>query len=162
MKLEKTDISATDNLLYGTNFGVTNFSLVEKGFGAILENDGLGVKITTSSRDDSGWLVLFFNDGNSCELLSGPAGVSYTISFEAKSSFPNTVVHVSHRQADWQENQIDFGTAVLPAANQWENFSLTGTLVGTKPTSQGVFFGISSVPENTEINIRNLRLNITQ
>ena len=160
LKLEKINLPATDNLLYGTNLGLTNFSLIQKGFDATLEpaDDGIGVKVTAASRDDSGWLVLFFDDGNSRKILYGPEGASYTISFDAKANTSGAKINVSHRQGNGQGNQIDFGTAIIDQTNQWQTFTFTGTLKGVPATTQGVYFNLKSNPPGTEISIRNLKI----
>lgn len=145
------------NLLLSTNQGTTNFRLLDKGFNATLEADGDGVKVTSTSRDDSGWLVLFFDDGQSREILSGPAGAWFTLSFEAKSSVENAEIRIMHRQADAKENQISFGT--ISVTDEWQQYELTSMLNGTIATTQGLYFDLKcDNPVGTEICIRNMKM----
>ena len=147
------------NLLLGTNQGTTNFRLLDKGFNATLEADGDGVKVTSTSRDDSGWLVLFFDDGQSREILAGSAGAWFTLSFEAKSNVENADMWVAHRQTNAAENQINFGDLKLGEADVWKEYVLTGRLIGVAATSQGLYFDMRyGNPAGTEIEIRNLKL----
>ena len=147
------------NLLLGTNQGTTNFRLLDKGFNATLEADEDGVKVTSTTRDDSGWLVLFFDDGQSREILAGPAGAWFTLSFEAKSNVENADMWVAHRQTNAAENQINFGDLKLGEADVWKEYVLTGRLIGVAATSQGLYFDMRyGNPAGTEIEIRNLKL----
>ena len=147
-----------ENLLIGTNHGAGNFRLMDKGFDASVEKAGTGIKITSMARDPNGWLVLFFDDGHSRNLLSGPEGVPFTLSFEAKANTAGAEIRASHRQGDAQQNQIDFGIANISSVNTWEAFSLTGTLIGTPATTQGVYLNLKENTPGTEITIRNLKL----
>lgn len=147
------------NLLLGTNHGTKNYSIIDKGYNAIIESpDNESVKVTTTSKDDSGWLVLFFNDGRSKEILSRPAGEEYTLSFDARSNVENAGISASHRRSDWQENQIDFGSVRLGEPNVWSQYELHGKTNGTVATTQGLYLSLSGNPADTEIEIKDLKL----
>lgn len=148
------------NLLLGTNQGTKNYKILDQGFNATLESpDGVGVKVTSTSRDDSGWLVLFFDDERSRKILAEPAGAWFTLSFEARSNVENAEVRISHRQTNAGENQMAFGTVKLRERDVWQRYCLSGQLNGTVATSQGLYFDMRyGNPAGTEIEIRNLKL----
>lgn len=152
------DLSTYTNLLLGTNNGTQNFRFSESGFNALLEAEGDGIIIKMPNHDDNGWMVLIYDDGHSRELLSGPAGETYTIAFEAKTNTKNSTIKMSHKQGNAKEIQVDFGTAVIEKTNRWTQVILSGTLNGTAATSQGVYFDLRENPAGTEISIRNLKL----
>ena len=149
------------NLLLGTNQGTTNYSISQKGFETELgaSDDGKGVKITiTSKSEDAKWLVLFFNDNQSRRKLVGPAGDQYTLSFEAKSNVAGATASISHRQTNWQGNQIDFGGIRIAEADVWQRFELTGKLIGEVEASQGLYITLAGNTAGAEIEIKNLKL----
>ena len=152
------DLSKYPNLLLGTNNGTENYKLMDNGYDATLESDGDGVKVIMTSHDDSGWLVLFYNDGQSQNCLAGNEGDTYTIAFEAKANIKDAEIRVSHKKGDSKASQIDFGTANLNKADKWTQVILTGTLSGVEASSQGVYFDLRHNPAGTEISIRNLKL----
>ena len=148
------------NLLLGTNQGITNYQILDKGFNAVMESpDGVSVKVTSTTRDDTGWLVLFFDDGKSRELLSEPTGAYYTLSFEAKSNVENAEIRIMHRQQNAAENQITFGTVKLGEADVWKRYETTSQINGIAAASQGLYFDMRyGNPAGTEIEIKNLKL----
>ncbi len=153
------DLSAYTNLLLGTNNGTQNYQLIDQGYNATMEADGEGVKVTSTTKEgDQKWLLLFYYDENSKNILAGPAGEKYTIAFEAKSNIKDTVIKVSHKLSNAKENQITFGTATLKKANVWTQVILTGTLEGVAATIQGVYLDVRDNPAGTSISFRNLKL----
>lgn len=152
------DFSSYSNLLMGTNNGTANYRLMDNGYNASLEADGDAVKVTMSSHLDSGWLVLFFDDGNSRNILGESTGDVYTISFDVKTNMKDTEIRVSHKKADSKENQIDFGTATIKKVNKWSQVILTSKLTGAEASSQGLYIDLRNNPVGTEISIRNLKL----
>ena len=157
------DLSPYTNLLIGTNNGTTNFSILDKGYDAILEAEGEGIKVKSNSYNNNrdggdGWLVLFFDDGNSRNLLADEEGEAYTLSFEVKTNTKNTVMQIRHSQGNKDGTQIDFGTAVIEKPDKWNQIILTGTVTGYDSTSQGIYFDLRDNPAGTEISIRNLKL----
>ena len=163
LKLTKIDRPSSDNLLYGTNLGTVNFTLLDKGYDAVLEAEGEGIKVKSNSYNNNrdggdGWLVLFFDDGNSRNLLADEEGEAYTLSFEVKTNTKNTVMQIRHSQGNKDGTQIDFGTAVIEKPDKWNQIILTGTVTGYDSTSQGIYFDLRDNPAGTEISIRNLKL----
>ncbi len=153
------NLEIPSNLLEGTNNGVQNFQLVDQGYSATLEPDGEGVKVTSTTKEgEKKWLLLFYYDDNSKNILAGPAGEKYTISFEAKSNIKDALIKVSHKQSNALENQITFGTALLENADEWTQVVLTGSLEGVAATVQGIYLDIRDNPAGTEFSIRNLKL----
>lgn len=146
------------NLLRGTNNGTANFTLHIKDYDASLKKSGNGIMLKINKQADSGWLVLFYNDGSSCTVLSEPAGKIFTLSFDVKTNTAGTKIVVSHREGNSQNNQINFGTAVIENPDVWETVNLTGKVIGTEATTQGIYFNLKGNPVNTEIFIRNLKL----
>ena len=149
------------NLLLGTNQGVKNYSISQKGFETELEtaDDGIGVKIRIISKaEDAAYLILFFNDNQSKGKLVGPVGDEYTLSFEARSNVAGATASLSHRQTNWQGNQIDFGGVRIAEADVWQRFKLTGKLTGEYEMSQGLYIALTGNTAGIEIEIRNLKL----
>lgn len=144
------------NILRGTNQGLTNYSLRDKGFNATLEEDGKGIKVTMTTQDEKGWLVLFFDDGYSRDVLAEPAGELYMISFAAKSNIDSAVINASFRKADFKENQIDFGKATI--GKEWKTYSMAGKLIGTPATTQGLYLSLKENPAGTVIYIKDLKI----
>ena len=155
---KEKNVSQYPNLLLGTNNGTDNFKLFDKGYDASLEPDGDGIKVTIHSHPDEGYLVLFYDDGHSKEILAGPEGDEYTLVFEAKSNVKNATIGIGHRQTDGQEIQIAFGSVTINKTNKWTQYVLTSTLKGIPETNQGIYFSLKHNPANTEISIRNLKL----
>ena len=147
-----------ENLLLGTNQGITNYSISKNGFETELTSpDGREVKVTIISKsEDAAWLTLLYNDGRSKEVLAGPAGEQYTLSFEAKSNVDNFNIRASHKQVDAKENQIDFGSASI--GTEWQTITLTGSLTGVDAAGQGLYLDLRYNSAGTGISIRNLKL----
>lgn len=152
------DLSAYPNLLMGTNNGTENFRILDKNYDGILEAEGDGIKVKMASHDDAGWLVLVFDDGHSRNLLEGPEGDAYTVSFEVKTNTKDTDIRVSHRKTNWEDNQINFGSTILNKTNKWIQVTLTGILTGTTASSQVLYIDLRHNPAGTEVSIRNLKL----
>ncbi|MBR1561253.1 MAG: peptidoglycan-binding protein [Clostridia bacterium] len=147
------------NLLLGTNQGTNNYSILDNGFEASLEADDIGIKVNMASRNDEGWLVLFFDDGRSREILGGLAGEMYTLSFDAMSNMDGTEMRISHRQTNASENQISFGTVVINQSDAWQHIDLVGSLTGVQATSQGLYIDLRyNNPPDTTVYIRNLKI----
>ena len=144
------------NILQGTNQGTTNYEILDKGFNATMEEDEMGVKVTIATQDDGGWLVLFFDDGDARNILSGSKGDVYTFSFLAKSNVESARIDVSFKQKDARENQIFFGT--VDVGNEWKSYKLIGELTGTAATTQGLYLDLRHNNPETTFYIRDLKI----
>ncbi len=147
-----------NNLLLGAENGIDGYKLINKGCDPTLEATEEGIKVTKAGHDDEGWLVLFFDDGHSREILSGPEGAKYSLCFDLKSNVAGANISVSHRNTNAKDNQIDFGKAVVEYGNAWQHFELIGVLNGVEATGQGLYFSLKNNPAGTEFYIKNLRL----
>ena len=151
-------IADIGNLLRETNKGTKNFTLLDSGYDATLEKEGKGVKVTMNSHADNGWIVLFYNDGYSKDVLKSPQGDKYVLSFNIKSNIEHTHIRVSHKEKNAKNNQIDFGDAYIENSNKWVHITLEGTLTGEDITAQGLYIDLRGNPAGTTISIRDLRL----
>lgn len=146
------------NLLLGTDED-KNYHVIDNGFNAILDVESEGIKVTSTSRDESGWLVLMFEDGKSKDILSEKEGEYFTVSFDAKSNTDNAELIIYHRCSNAKDNQITFGKVRLGSNNQWNKYILSAKSLGVEATNQGLYFDIGCTnPKNTEISIQDIKL----
>lgn len=147
-----------ENLLHGTNQGITNWTRVSSVKTMTIEatNDNLGVK-TTLTQGTGGWALLFYNDAVMTETLA-TAGKEYTLSFDYTCTETGHF-YCSYKKTSGREIQIWNNVWVdITKTNQWNHCSISDTTTGVAANGQGIYIDIRSLPDQSTFQIKNLKI----